>query len=347
MNRIIKIGMIGCGQHSSEHFNSAKEVEGIRITSCCDIIETRAMECASIFGCDSYYTDIETMLKSEKLDAVILCTWPMQHREQIEKCLSYGIRNILCEKALALSGEEALSIWDKVKSENAFLMEACKHRHHPAIKKLEKIIEYGDIGKVDSIRATFSNYEPESHLKPGSELDWRFRKECGGGVPYDWMSYLVNACNQFSKSLPRRVFSSGNESAAYGVINRIFGMIEYENGLVGIIESSKEANFSQELQITCSNGILRLPVAWGIYGEIKISQTHRKQDWGYILTDTYEIEKANAFTSQLKNFADVINGKEQPVMPLKESIINVLTTDALVTSMLEKKPVELNNLHTI
>lgn len=340
MDDILKICIVGCGEHSREHLESARVVDGIEIISCCDINQERAMSCALKYGCKSFYTDLEDMLKTEKLDAVILCTWPMQHREQIERCLSLGVKNILCEKSLALTSEEAISIWNMSEAHNAFIMEACKHRHHPAIRKLERILETGDLGKIDSIRATFSNYEPESELKPGSELDWRFRKECGGGVPYDWMSYLVNACNQFSNSIPKRIFSSGNESTKYGIINRIFGMIEYENGLVGIIESSKEANFSQELQITCSNGILRLPIAWGIYGEVKITQTHRKQDWDYILTDTYEIEQVNAFTLQLKNFAQVIRGIEEPVIPLKQSIINVLTIEALVTSLLEKKPVD-------
>lgn len=341
MDNIVRAGIVGCGEHSHENMDSAEEVDGIRIVSCCDIIEERAMECAREYGYESYYTDMGEMLRTEKLDAVILCTWPIQHCEQIERCLSMGIKNILCEKSLTLRGKEALHIWDMVKSKNAFLMEACKHRHHPAIKKLERILEDGEIGKIDSIRATFSNYEPEEQLDTASDLNWRFKKDCGGGVTYDWMSYLVNACNQFSRSYPKRVFALGNESAKYGVINRIFGMIEYENGLVGIIESSKEANFSQELQITCSNGILRLPVAWGIYGEVKILQTHRKRDWGYILTDTYEIEKANAFTLQLENFVKVIKGKEQPIMPLNQSIINVLTIEALVTSMLEKRSIDI------
>ncbi|MCX7708959.1 MAG: Gfo/Idh/MocA family oxidoreductase [Clostridia bacterium] len=336
-NNILKIGIVGCGDHSREHMNAAKAVPGVRITACCDIIEDRARNCAEKYNCVAYYTDMEVMLKNEKLDAVILCTWPMQHLEQIKKCLSMGIKNILCEKSLTLSAEEALSIWEMVERNGAFLMEGCKYRHHPAIHKLESILSYKDIGKVDSIRATFSNYEPEENLDEGIELDWRFRKECGGGVPYDWMSYLVNACNHFSGGLPTRVFASGNESERYGVINRIYGMIEYDNGIVGIIESSKDANFSQELQITCANGILRLPVAWGIYGEVKITQTHRKQDWGYILTDTYEIEEANAFILQLRNFAEVIKGREQPVIPLKQSITNALTIDALVTSMLEKR----------
>jgi predicted dehydrogenase len=259
----------------------------------------------------------------------------MQHLEQIELCLKKGIKNILCEKSLTLLAQEAVTVGDLVKQNNAFLMEGVKYRHHPAIRKLERILSYGDIGKIDSIRATFSNYEPEEAQGQGTELEWRYRKDCGGGVPYDWMSYLVNACNHFSGSTPKRVFASGTQSKQYEVITRLLGMIEYDNGVVAFIESSKEANFSEELQITCANGILRLPIAWGIFGEVKITHTHRKPEWDYILTDSYEIEEANAFTLQLQNFADVIRGTAQPVLPLHQSIQNVQVIEALVTSLIQ------------
>ncbi len=336
-DKLIKIGMVGCGGHSHTHANAAQKIPGILITSCCDIIEERAKSWAKRYNCEAHYTDIKSMLNEEDLDAVIFCTWPKQHLEQIEKCLSMGIKNILCEKSLALSGAEAKAIFDLVKKENAFLMEAFKYRHHPAIRKLEKILSYQDIGPIDSIRAVFSNYEPGDGASPGSELDWRYKKECGGGVPYDWMSYLVNGCNHFSGGFPKRVFATGNVSEKYGVINRIHGMIEYSNGVVGSIESSKYANFSEDLEIVCANGRLKLPIAWGIYGEVTITLQHRKQEWGYILNDTYQIEEADAFELQLRNFAEVIRGKEEPVMPLAQSVINVCTIEALVTSVLEQR----------
>lgn len=34
----------------------------------------------------------------------------------------------------------------------AFVMEACKNRHHPAIRKMEQLVFNGDNGPVDSIR---------------------------------------------------------------------------------------------------------------------------------------------------------------------------------------------------
>ena len=98
----IKIGMVGCGEHSNVHAAAAKGLQGIKITACCDINEDKAVDWARRYGCDSYYTGIEAMLEKEKLDAMILCTWPGQYVEQIEKCLSYRVRNILCEKSLAL-----------------------------------------------------------------------------------------------------------------------------------------------------------------------------------------------------------------------------------------------------
>lgn len=338
---ILKMAIVGCGAHSHEHMQASKQVEGVTITACCDIKEERACACAKQYGCSSYYSNLEKMLENEKLDGVILCTWPMQHLEQIELCLRAGIKNILCEKSLTLLAQEAVTIDNLVKHHDAFLMEGCKYRHHPAIRKLERILSNGDIGKVDSIRATFSNYEPEEAQNQGAQLDWRYRKECGGGVPYDWMSYLVNACNHFSGSVPKRVFASGTLSEKYEVITRLFGMIEYDNKVVALIESSKEANFSEELQITCANGILRLPIAWGIFGDVKITQTHRKLAWDYILTDSYEIEHVNAFALQLQNFIDVIRGEAKPVLPLYQSVQNMQVIEALVTSLTQKRIVTL------
>lgn len=335
MNNKPRLGIVGCGEHSHEHFRAANKVSNIVIAACCDIAKDRAHSCAVKYSCNEY-TNIQDMLNTEKLDGVILCTWPMQHLEQIDICLKSGIKNILCEKSLTLSADEAIHIGELAHQNNAFIMEGCKYRHHPAIKKLEKILSNTDIGKIDSIRATFSNYEPEEVQGEGTELEWRYRKECGGGVAYDWMSYLVNGCNYFAGSNPKRVFATGTISKKYDVVTRLFGMIEYENGIAAYIESSKEANFSEELQITCSNGILRLPIAWGIFGEVTITQTHRKPDWDYILTDRFEIEEANSFELQLKNFANVIQKKEEPVLPLSQSIQNVCTIEALVSSLTNK-----------
>lgn len=194
-NDLIRTGIVGCGDHSHVHGGAAAGVDGLRITACCDVVEDRAHSWAEKYGCDSYYTDLSDILRSEQLDAVILCTWPGQHLEQIEKCLSSGVKNILCEKSLTVSGDEALSIQRMAEKEGAFIMEACKNRHHPAIRKIEQLLSTGENGSIDSVRATFNNYELEDEGIPDAQRNWRERKECGGGVAYDWVCSTAGFCD--------------------------------------------------------------------------------------------------------------------------------------------------------
>ena len=202
--------MVGCGSISNRHANAANNsTMNMYFTTCCDINEELAYKWKEKYNCNSYYTDYIEMIEKEDLDGVVLCTWPIDHREQIEGCINRGIKNILCEKSLALNGKEAAEILNLANENNVLIMEGFMYRHHPAIRKLEMVLSNGEIGEVDSIRAAFNMYDPEDESKNDLNRGWRNRKECGGGVPYDMTCYCVNACNHFSKSLPQRIYASG------------------------------------------------------------------------------------------------------------------------------------------
>jgi len=329
----IRLGVVGCGEHSHVHAAAAQLVPGVELVATCDIDEATALAWASRYGCEAGYARLGDLVTHRGLDGVILCTWPNQHAEQIQACLAGGIKNILCEKALVVSSAEARQIWRLVGEHSAKLVEGSMHRHHPAIRKLEGILAQEELGPIDSIRAAFHNFEPEDTLESGAATGWRNRGECGGGVPYDWMHYLVDSCNHFSGSRPRRVFASGNASEHSGVIYRLYGLIEYESGLVGIIENSKLADFSNALQITCARGTLHLPIAWAIKGDVTITKTWRKPAWDFIHKHTYQIGDANAFALQLEDFCRVVRGIGAPRVALRDSIVNAFTTEALVTSL--------------
>lgn len=339
-NRTIRLGIVGCGGISHAHANGArKSAKGIQFTACCDIRTEAATAWAERYGCKSVYTDYEEMMRKEALDGVLLASWPNQHRQQIERCLDLGVRNILCEKALTLTGQEAVEIWKMTNVADAFLMEGFMYRHNRGIRKLEQILSSGELGPVDNVRACFHAYDAERELAADTTRDWRQRKECGGGIPYDFACYCVNACNHFASSLPTRVYFSGNLSEKYGTINRLHGLIEYSNGCIGIVESSKKTNFSQELQISCANGILNLPIAWN---DKDTTITRRfSVGWANLFDDTFAIVAEDAYQLQLENFAGVLRGEVVPGMPLIQSVVNTFTIEAIVDSVLEKRMVPL------
>ena len=336
----IDLGIVGCGDISHFHARAIEAVsDKIHFTACCDVDRERAEEWATQYDVSAAYGSLEEMLRAESLDAVLLATWPNLHRSQIEICLNSGIKQILCEKALAITGSEATEIWDMVQNADAFLMEGFMYRHHPAIRRMERLITLGEIGEVDYARAAFNAYDPE--VQPvGPEQNWRQRADRGGGVPYDFACYAINACGHFAQSLPKRVSATGSVSAKYHVLDRMFGMIEYTNGRVGIVESTKKADSNQELAVYGSVGTLRLPIAWTISDDIRLKREFHV-DWAIPQHDTYTIPKTNAYTYQLENFADVVAGSSEPRMPLAESVVNAHVTEALVNSVNERSCINL------
>ena len=81
----------------------------MEIVCACDVDAVKAQAWVAQYGGEAAYNSIEAMLRHQNLDGAILCTWPNQHAEQIRICISSGIRNILCEKALVTSAAEANS----------------------------------------------------------------------------------------------------------------------------------------------------------------------------------------------------------------------------------------------
>ena len=337
---MFRLGLIGCGGIAlGQQGPAAAATKDVRIAACCDVREDAARQFAQRFGGAAVHTDYLAMVRQEPLDGVLLATWPNQHREQIEKLLAAGVRNILCEKALTLTGQEAIAIWELVRAAQAFLMEAFMYRHHPAIARMDRLIAAGAIGSVDHVLAAFSAPDDETAAPDDPHRNWRQRPECGGGLPYDFTCYCVNAANHFAAALPARVFAAGGVSDRYGVVNRLHGLIEYQNGGVAFIQGSKQADVSQELRVVGLKGQLTLPVAWTIGSRCEVLQQN-SAGWVRYEGHSHSIPPSNAYQLQLENFAAAARGQARPVMPLLESVVNSFTLEALVTSLTERRIVD-------
>jgi predicted dehydrogenase len=274
------------------------------------------------------------MVREHELDGVILATWPNLHREQVLGCLGAGVRAILCEKALALSGAEALELWIAANEAQALLVEGYMYRHHPAIRKIDELVAAGRVGELDSISAAFSLFDAEQSSPDDPTRDWRQRKECGGGVPYDLACYCVDACNRLAGAAPRRVSAVARTSVRYGTTAGLYGLIEYENGVVGIVASSKTSDFDHELKVSGTRGHLALPVAWRIDHPTELV-LRRSVGWGVFETTEFPVPVVDAYRLQLQAFAAAVRGEVPPLPSLAESVLGAYTTDTLLTSAAE------------
>lgn len=334
---LVRLGIVGCGGISERHGRAAAACEDVVIVACCDVRPGLADAWSEQFGCERAYADYRTMIEEHELDGVLIATWPSHHREHILGCLEAGARRILCEKSLVLTGAEALEVWTAAQALDALVVEAFMYRHHPAILRMEEILATGELGAVDTISASFNVYDGD--LAADDEArDWRQRKELGGGVPYDLACYCVDACNVFAGARPRQVVALAGRSKRYGTIDRLHGLIEYENGPVGVVASSRRSDQNHQLRIDAEHGHLVLPVAWRIEDSTEVLE-RRSVGWGRFGTTPHPVAATDAFRLQLEGFAAAVRGDGAPIPSLEESVVNAFTLDALLTSAAERTPV--------
>jgi predicted dehydrogenase len=340
--------MIGCGLIAQAHGLAALQIpDRVRFTTCMSRRRVTAETWAGMMGIGSahVYDDLDSMLRHEQLDGVVIATWPAAHRSHVEICLERGLRYVLCEKALVTRPADALAVWKRARSLGAVVVEGFMYRHHPAVARLRERVMSGDLGNIDNIHATF--HLPAESPASGENHSWRQRADAGGGVPHDFLCYPVDATGWLAGGLPERAQACGQQNPRTGTIDRLYGLIEYSSGCVASVASSRRAVFDQCLEVTGEHAQVRLPVAWTIIGDAEIIEVRsprfivRRESRIRVPAQSCSERLVDlpVFRMQLENFAAVIRAEAEPVVSLRESVINACVIDALVESMRVRRSV--------
>ena len=82
MERIVKIGIIGCGGiANSKHMPSLSKLKNVQLVAFCDLIEEKAVKAAKKFGTEDakVYVDYKELLKDPEIEVVHVCTPNRSH----------------------------------------------------------------------------------------------------------------------------------------------------------------------------------------------------------------------------------------------------------------------------
>ena len=93
------------------------------------------------------YPDHKSMLDTEELDAVSICTYNMTHAECAIYALNKGV-NVLLEKPMCVTIEEAAEICKAEKASGKILSIGFQPRLDPNMKLLKKVVQSGVLGKI-------------------------------------------------------------------------------------------------------------------------------------------------------------------------------------------------------
>lgn len=170
----VGIGIVGAGWgadniHAPCHMRNPKA----ELVAVADMFEEAAKRFAEKHGCEAWYTDYNKMLKREDIDIVEVCVPNYLHAEVSIAAMEAG-KNVICEKPLAISVEQADKMVETAKKRGVKLMYAENSLFAPALTRVKGIIDEGGIGSIESVEARETH--SGSHSKFAIE-----RRYSGGG----------------------------------------------------------------------------------------------------------------------------------------------------------------------
>jgi predicted dehydrogenase len=175
----VNIGIIGLGGIAQIiHLPVLSKQDDVNIVAVCDIEKSKARSIAEKYDIPHYYSNHIDLLKRDDLSAVVICTPTDTHTDLTNAAIEYG-KDVLVEKPIARSYDEAETILEKSKNLNRKIMVGMNNRFRPDAMVLKTFIQSGELGNIFYVKSGW--------LKRQSSQERWFtqKKKSGGGVFLD------------------------------------------------------------------------------------------------------------------------------------------------------------------
>jgi predicted dehydrogenase len=172
----VRVGIAGAGEIAGHHLRGyALAGEGARVVAFADVDTERAQARADPLGA-KVYADYREMIASGDLDALDVCLPHHLHKDAIVHAAAQRL-NVLCEKPLCVTLDEARAVREAVSAAGITLMCAHNQLFLPTVARAKQMIRDGVLGKVRAARTT-----DMFMLKiQADRLGWRAKRETSGG----------------------------------------------------------------------------------------------------------------------------------------------------------------------
>jgi len=288
VDRIVKTGVVGVGKMGINHARIYSELPNSVLVGVYDIDLKVAEYCANLYGCRAYST-LKEFLRSG-VEAVSVAVPTSFHAEIALELLEHGI-NVLVEKPIAATIDDALEMIRIAESCNLKLMVGHVERFNPVVQAIKSIIKNDDIISVNMIRV---GPKPPRIKDTGVIVDMAIHD-------IDLIRYVTNQEIKNVYCVSRADFSAFEDSASI--------LIETEGGIgVQLTVNWVTPYKAREIQIVTSSQLIRANLLTQHAQSIK---QHSIDESSYIIRDLY-VQYREPLREQLKAFLKAIQYDQIP-----------------------------------
>ena len=344
MSGKVKVGIIGSGGIAQGcHLPGYQSIPDLcEVIAVCDINPEVAKEAADKFHIGKIYTDYRELLNDSEIDAVSVTTPNKYHEEPSIRALEAG-KHVLCEKPLAMNGEEAKRICKAAKKSGKILQVALQTRFGGNARFMRRYIDGGNMGDIYFARA--------QALRRRGVPGWGvfIDKDKQGGGPLIDIGVHILDFTLYLMGYPKPVSASGKtwdtlgknpdlyngmgdyDRSKFTVEDFAVAMIRFDNGAVVSLESSFMSNcegdpFQTQFFGTKSGAIVKP------YEEHGITISTERDKQLFTMTPDNVPRVKSMHTAEVQAFIHAILNNEPSPVPGENGLILNCIFDAIYKS---------------
>lgn len=336
---MIGVAIVGAGI-GAEHLKGYLALpERFSVKTICDLDVERARGVAN--GTSIHVTaDLDEVLADPSIQLIDVCLPPHLHFPITLKAHAAG-KDVVCEKPLVRSLEEANALLESVKTTGRSIFPVFQYRFGPAMRQLRALIDAGLAGKAYVASS-------EVHWNRGKgyyDIPWRgtWKGECGGAIlghaihAHDLICYVLGPVDEVFTMADTRVNTIETEDCAALSFRMKNGALATSSVTLGAAEDTSRLRFCFE-GFTAESGSLPYRPAEDKWRFIARAPTTQAQIDAVLATVG---DGENGFTGFVEAIADAMEGRGGKEVTVTDGLQSIELVTAIYRSAREGKPVRL------
>ncbi|MFH1845710.1 MAG: Gfo/Idh/MocA family oxidoreductase [bacterium] len=289
---MIKMAVIGCGYWGPNLIRNFHNQPDVGLTTIADLDRSRLDHLSNLYPHVKCTTDYKEIINDPAIDAIAVATPVFTHYNLGSEVLAAG-KHLFIEKPMAASADECRHLIDMAESRNLQIMVGHTFLFTPAVRKIRKLMDAGELGEVYYVGITRVNLG-------------LFQQDVN--VVWDLAPHDIAMLNFLFKSTPCIVSATGRSYVQKEIEDVAFLTLEYPRGQLAHIHVSwLDPNKIRKATFVGSRKML-------VYDDVSSLEKIRVYDKGVDVLPHYD----NFGEFQLSyRFGDIFIPRVEQVEPLK------------------------------
>jgi predicted dehydrogenase len=338
----VRLAVVGAGLIGRRHAALIAAADDAELAAIVDPAPAAA-ELARQLGAP-LYTSLEGLLAAKRPDGIVLATPNALHVDQALACIAVGLP-VLVEKPVAHTLDAGLALLKAAEAARAKVLVGHHRRHSAIMAKAVEVVGSGVLGRLVSVVGTALFYKAESEGYFDGPFAWR-RSPGGGPILINLIHEVDNLRALAGEIVEVQAFTS---SAARGfeVEDTAAVNFRFESGALGVFMLSDAAASDRSWEHTSGEDSLRYAAAHtdeddcylvsGTWGSLAVPTMRLQRylqaadrSWHKPLAKSrIPLELADPLAAQMAHFCEVIRGRAEPRVTVRDGLQNLRVVDAI------------------